>query len=208
MFCKRYVMKLTMICALWLCASNAIAINLKEFQQTVQRADAAKIRTEFDEILQSDSPELLMRARATLLHALPETTARDQMVMQALDKTLTLTAATPKDTMWIANAHYIKAQLLTEPKEKFDHLKQATLLGHDKAPEEMAVLIAKNQPEKAKELLSLSLMRGNYGAAVTYAKLDGTTAKKAELIQILESMASKGDSRAKRTLNEMRKESF
>jgi hypothetical protein len=206
MFCRRKTMKILYLCIIFLYASGSMAVNLKEFQATVARGEAAQIRTQFDDIMKSDSPELLMRARSTLMSALPASPQRDAMMTQALEKTLTLTAATPKDTMWVANAHYIKAQTLTSAEQQFNHLKQATLLGHDKAPEEMALLIAKKQPDKARDLLTLSLMRGNYHAAATYAKLDGSHAKKAELVRILEEMAAKGDTRARRTLNEIRKE--
>jgi hypothetical protein len=198
------------ILSLWMLATlfalPASAINLQEFQQVIQRGEAQRISHAFEEVLKSDSPELIMRARATLMHSLPDTLQRTEMLERALEKTLTLTPVNAKDTLWVANAHYIKAEQMAEPEEKFNHLKEATLLGHDKAPEEMASLIASKQPEKARDLLKLSLLRGNYGAAITYARLDGNPAKKAELVRILQDMASKGDGRARRTLNELKKE--
>ncbi len=184
-------------------AQPALAVNLREFKHSLQVGDVAKIKDDFAAIIASKSPELIMKSRASLLQQLPESAARSAMLQQSLDVVMHLEPQDRTQALLVASAQFIAAQELPDGERKRELLDAASRLGHDKAPEQLATIIAREDPEKAADLLRLSVMRGNYSAAITYAKLQQDPRKKDEVRRILQRLAQKGDKRAVRALQQM-----
>ncbi len=185
-------------------ASPTFAINLREFKRDLQVGDATKINADFAEIIASKSPELIMKSRTAMLQQLPESKARTAMLQQCLEVASHLEPQNREQALMVASAQFITAEQLADGEYKRKLLDSASKLGHDKAPEQLAMLIASEQPEKADDLLRLSVTRGNYMAAVTYAKLQKNPQKIKQLRLILEKLARNGDKRAVRALQQMR----
>ncbi len=188
-------------CLVAIVPNSSNAMTLPEFIKAAKAAgDKESLMQAVASVNATNSPELIVQSERSI--AKDEGNTANEIVarLRLLNHATAMTPRSRDEALWVSRAQYDLAKFYlngkVKKKEAKTLLEKSTYYGHPKAPERLAKLVMKKKTDKARELLRLSISRGNISAGLLLADIENDSALRADAIRQLKAKQKSGDKAA------------